>query len=130
MSLVTFPRQFLVDLNGTPRVGARATFYASGTSTLITVYTTGAYAVPHQNPVESVAGGLFPAVYVNPSVNATYKVVITDSADVPLYSEDNIPTPYDQASDIKSLHSPSAASTGCPYCPVTRRSSAISSPGR
>lgn len=93
MSLVTFPRQFLVDMNGTPRVGAKATFYAAGTSTLITVYTTGDYDVPHSNPVESVAGGLFPAVYVNPSVNSTYKLLITDSADVPIpgYPEDNIP---------------------------------------
>lgn len=91
MSLVIFPRQFLVDINGTPRVGAKANFYQSGTTTPITVYTTGAYSAPHANPVLSVSGGLFPAVYVNPTVNSTYKMVITDSADVTLYTEDNIP---------------------------------------
>lgn len=106
MSLVTFPRQFLVDINGTPRVGAKATFYQAGTSTLITVYTTPAYSAPHQNPVESVAGGLFPAVYVNQAVNATYKMVITDSASVPLYTEDNIPALGFTESDVSQLINP------------------------
>lgn len=91
MALVTFPRQFLVDSNGTPRVGAMAHFYESGTTTEITTYTTPDYSVAHTNPVKSVAGGLFPAIYVNPEVNATYKLVITDSDGVTLYSEDNIP---------------------------------------
>ena len=102
MSLVSFPRQLLVDVNGTPRVGAKATFYQAGTSTLITVYTTASYSTPHTNPVVSVGGGLFPAVYVNPVVNATYKLVVTDSADVPLYSEDNIPALGFTQSDIGS----------------------------
>lgn len=92
MSLVIFPRQFLVDINGTPRVGAKANFYQSGTTTPITVYTTGAYSTPHANPVLSVSGGLFPAVYVNPAVNPLIKIVITDAADVTLYTEDDIPT--------------------------------------
>lgn len=93
MSLVTFPRQFLVDLNGTPRVGAKASFYQAGTDSLITVYTTPDLDVPHTNPVLSNAGGLFPAVYVDEGDHPTYKLLITDSADVPIpgYPEDNIP---------------------------------------
>lgn len=91
MSLVTLPRQFLVDASGTPRVGAKLHVYAAGTTTEITVYTTPAYDVPHANPVESVAGGLFPAVYIDPSVNPTYKLVVTDSADAVISTDDDIP---------------------------------------
>lgn len=122
MSLVTFPRQFLVDINGTPRVGAKATFYQAGTSTtLVTVYTTGAYDVPHQNPVESVAGGLFPAVYVNPAVNPTYKLLITDSVDVPIpgYPEDNIPAlGFTQADIGATLYPRTAAEIAAGVTPV------------
>lgn len=91
MSLVIFPRQFLVDINGTPRVGAKANFYQTGTTTPITTYTTSAYDVPNANPVLSVTSGHFPAIYINSDVNSTYKIVVTDSADVELYSEDNVP---------------------------------------
>jgi hypothetical protein len=110
MALVTFPRQFLVNSSGVPRVGAKAYFYQSGTTTAITTYTTPAYSVAHANPVLSVSGGLFPAVYVNPAVNTTYKMVITDSADVSLYTEDNIPAAGLSATDIGSvLYSRTAA---------------------
>ena len=91
MSLVTLPRQFLVDSSGAPRVGAKLYAYQAGTTTPITTYTTTDYAIAHAHPVVSLAGGLFPAVYVNPGVNETYKIVVTDSADVTLYTEDNIP---------------------------------------
>jgi hypothetical protein len=103
MSLVVLPRQFLVDINGNPRVGAKVFIYASGTTTPITVYTTPAYAVAHSNPILSVASGLFPAIYANPSVNATYKMVIKDSADVTLYTEDNIPALGFTQSDIAQI---------------------------
>lgn len=103
MSLVTFPRQFLVDVNGSPRVGAKAYFYQSGTTTPITTYTTAAYAVANANPVLSVAGGFFPVVYVDPSVNSTYKLVIKDSADVTLYTEDNIPALGFTQTDIAQI---------------------------
>lgn len=103
MSLVTFPRQFLVDLNGTPRVGAKANFYLPGSSTPITVYTTSAYTTPHSNPVLSVSSGLFPAIYVNPAVNPTYKVVITDSNDVTVATDDNVPALGFTASDLGEL---------------------------
>lgn len=106
MSLVTFPRQFLVDANGSPRVGARAYFYQAGTTTEITTYTTPAYAVAHANPVLSLASGLFPTVYVNPSVNSTYKMVITDSDDVAIYTEDNIPALGFTQSDVGSSLNP------------------------
>lgn len=91
MALVSLPRQLVVDASGTPRSGARAYFYQPGSTTPITVYTTAAYSAAHTQPVESTASGLFPAVYVNSTVNATYKLVIKTSTDVEIYSEDNVP---------------------------------------
>jgi len=109
MSLLTLPRQLAVDVNGAPRVGAKAYFYLPTTTTEITIYTTASYSTPHTNPVESLTGGLFPAVYVNPSVNATFKLVITDSADVQIYSDDNIPALGFTLSDVAFLLNPRTA---------------------
>lgn len=105
MALVTFPRQIFVDLNGIPRVGAKANFYASGTTAPIVTYTTAAYAVPHTNPVLSVSDGLFPAIFINPEENASYKLVVTDAADVQIYTEDEIPTPFNTVADLEALSS-------------------------
>jgi hypothetical protein len=119
MSLVTFPRQFLVDVNGSPRVGAKAYAYQSSTTTPITTYTTAAYAVANSNPVLSVAGGFFPAVYVDPSVNSSYKLVIKDSADVTLYTEDNIPAlGFTQADIGSTLYPRTAAEISAGVTPV------------
>jgi hypothetical protein len=100
MSLVVFPRQVSVDLDGVPRVAAEAYFYAAGTTTPIATYTTAAYAVEHTNPVESVSSGHFPAIYVNPGVNATFKLVLKDEAGNTIYTEDNIPALGFTVSDI------------------------------
>ncbi len=91
MSLLAFPRQFLVDTNGSPRVGAKAYVYEPGSSTPISIYTTASFSVELPNPVSSLEGGVFPAIYVNHAVNPAYKLLITDADDVALYSDDNIP---------------------------------------
>lgn len=92
MALVTIPRQFITDINGTPRVGAKWYFYQAGTSTLITVYTDPDFTVAHANPVRSTASGLFPVVYIDSAVYETYKVVMTDADDVELFSDDDVPS--------------------------------------
>lgn len=99
----------MVDSSGQPRVGAKAHFYKSGTSTEITTYSDPSYSTAHANPVLSVAGGLFPAVYVNPSVNSTYKMVITDADGVSLYSEDNIPAMGFTQADIGAVLYPTTS---------------------
>lgn len=91
MALVTLPRQYLADANGRPRVGAKAYFYQAGTTTEITVYQDPDFSTAHPNPVETTSAGIFPAIYVNPGVNPTYKIVITDADDVAIYTEDDIP---------------------------------------
>lgn len=90
MALVTLPRQLVVDINGDPRIGARLSVYDAGTNNTRVVYTTKAFSVERSQPVESVEGGLFPAIYVNPS-GGDFKLVIMDSDGAPIYTEDNIP---------------------------------------
>ena len=119
MSLVTLPRQILVDVNGNPRVGAKANFYQAGTTTPISVYTTNAYSVAHANPVVSVSSGFFPAIYVNPAVNATYKIVVTDSSDVAIWTEDNIPALAMTQSEIgQTLYPRTAAEISASITPT------------
>lgn len=91
MSLVILPRNQLVGTSGVPRTGAEAYFYEPGTETPISVYTTSAYSVAHDSPVLALSGGIFPAIYVNPAVNATYKVVVKDSAGSTVYTNDDVP---------------------------------------
>lgn len=90
MALVTLPRQLIVDANGTPRVGAKLYAYEAGTVNPIVTYTTRSYDVPHAHPVLSVSDGLFPAINVNPDVNETYKLVVTDADGVTIYTDDDI----------------------------------------
>src|SRR5690606_11653362 len=61
------------------------------------------FSTAHTNPVESTSDGIFPAIYVNPGVNPTYKIVITDADDVAIYTEDDIPAAGISASDIGAV---------------------------
>src|SRR5688500_7415952 len=119
MSLIILPRQLAVDVNGTPRNGAKLYVYAPGTTTPITAYTTPAYSVAHSSPILSASTGLFPAAYVNPGVNATYKILIKDSADVTLYSEDNIPAAVMTQAEIgQTLYPRTAAEINASITPT------------
>lgn len=68
--------------------GAKATVYADGTSTLITVYSDVTGTIPAANPIIADGDGFWPQRYV--SENA--KVVVTDANDVALYTLDPAPT--------------------------------------
>lgn len=88
-ALVVLPRQLVVDGSGDPRSGAKLYTYDAGTTTARTSYTTAALSTPHANPVVAVSTGLFPAIYVDPA-GGDYKLVLKDSADVTIWTEDNI----------------------------------------
>jgi hypothetical protein len=47
--------------------------------------------VAHANPVVADSNGIFPAIYISPSSGYDLKVILATSADVELYTEDNIP---------------------------------------
>lgn len=93
----------LVDINGVPRIAAQMFVYQTGTTTPITTYTTSSYAIAHAHPIVSVSSGLFPAVYINPAVNPTYKLVLKDALGVEIYNNDEIPALGFTASDVGAL---------------------------
>lgn len=74
--------------------GAKLYFYQAGTTTPITTYTTAALTVAHNHPVVADGDGVFPAIFINESVNATYRVQLYTSADVLKYDIDNLEARY------------------------------------
>jgi hypothetical protein len=88
-TLLILPRLVLVDSSGRPLAGATLTFYAAGTSTLASVYTTAALTTAHPNPITSNAAGQFPAIYLDPA--NTYRIVAQTAGGVQLWAEDNVP---------------------------------------
>lgn len=81
------------DANGVVSPGAKAFFYQTGGTTLQDVYTTDALTTPHTNPVVADAGGKFPSIYLDNTVE--YRVVVKSSDEsVTFFDED----PYNPAS--------------------------------
>jgi len=77
-----------LDANGYIAPGAKATIYADGTSTLITVYSDVAGTVVAANPIVADGDGFWPQRYVAEDA----KAVVTDADDVALYTLDPAPT--------------------------------------
>ena len=77
-----------LDANGYLSPGAKATVYADGTSTLITVYSDVDGTTPAANPIIADGDGFWPQRYVSEDA----KVVVTDANDVALYTLDPAPT--------------------------------------
>ena len=77
-----------LDANGYVMAGAKATVYAAGTSTLIAVYSDVDGTVAAANPIEADGNGFWPQRYVTEAA----KAVVTDAADVSIYTLDPAPT--------------------------------------
>jgi hypothetical protein len=77
-----------LDANAYASPAATATFYASGTSTLITVYSDEPGTIVASNPITADANGIFPQTYA--LVNA--KVIVRDSSGATLWTIDPVPT--------------------------------------
>ena len=77
----------IVDANISASPGAKLEFFASGTTTPITVYTTEACDVPHPTPLVAAADGSLSPIWLNSGVA---KVVVTDAADATLYTIDPV----------------------------------------
>jgi len=76
-----------LDANGYIAPGAKATIYADGTSTLISVYSDVAGTIAAANPIVADADGLWPQRYVTEDA----KAVVTTSAGVTIYTLDPVP---------------------------------------
>lgn len=87
MSQFYMPRAQIADVAGRPYIGALFYFYAAGTSTPLATYSDAALTVPLPQPVVTNAAGILPAVYTPAGL---YKVIVTDSSGVLIWSQDNI----------------------------------------
>ena len=87
--LMPLVRYRALDANGDPLNGAKLNFYIAGTSTRKDTYSDVALASANANPVVADSGGLFGPIYLG---TGAYKVVLTTSADVEVWSQDDVST--------------------------------------
>jgi hypothetical protein len=71
--------------------GSKLTFTLTGTSTPQDVYTDEGLSVAHEVPVEADAAGVFPPIYLDPTL-PDYRVLHTTSADALIYQVDDYPS--------------------------------------
>lgn len=94
VKLAPVPRQQYLDSSGNPYAGAKLFYYAAGTTTKQTTYTTSAGDVANTNPIILDASGRTPyGVWL--TAGASYKAVLAPSTDTdpptsPIFTEDNI----------------------------------------
>lgn len=109
------PKQVPI-VGGAVSPGAKANFYLTGTTTPTDTYTDSALATPHSNPVVADAAGVFEPIYLDPDI--TYKVTITDTDDVLIYTEDPIIDSLTQANIGKALYPRTAAEISAGVTPT------------
>ena len=84
-TMLLVPRFRAFDLAGAPLTGGKVYVYEAGTTTAKTSYTTSALSSANTNPVILDANGQADIWVAGP-----YKVVVTDSAGVQQYTQDNL----------------------------------------
>lgn len=102
-SLTPTPKQQIYGSDGNPLVGGKIYTYAAGTTTPLATYTDAGGGTANTNPI--ILNSLGQAnIWLAPS--SSYKFSVYTSADVLLYTVDNIATPIDYLSLVTSLASP------------------------
>ena len=101
--LTPTPKQQIFGSDGLPLVGGKIYTYAAGTTTPLATYTDAGAGTANTNPI--ILNSLGQAnIWLAPS--SSYKFSVYTSADVLLYTVDNISTPIDYLSLVTSLASP------------------------
>ena len=102
-SLTPTPKQQIYGSDGNPLVGGKIYTYAAGTTTPLATYTDAGGLTANTNPI--ILNSLGQAnIWLAPS--ASYKFSVFTSADVLLYTVDNITAPIDYLSVVTTLASP------------------------
>ena len=83
----TFPRLHAFDANGDPLSGGKLWFYQTGTTTPLNTFSEETLTTANTNPVEADSAGRFGDIYLG---TGTYKVVLTDDADVAIWTADPV----------------------------------------
>lgn len=79
--------------SGLVSAGAKLNTYVAGTpSTPLATYSDVALTIPNANPIVASAGGLFGPIYLTP--NTSYKFVLTDALNNPIWTQDNVPAGF------------------------------------
>lgn len=102
--LFQLPKVVPLSSTGALMAGAKLHFYAASTSTRQNTYQDADLTTPHTNPVVADANGVFPPIFLSPTLG-DYKCVLTTSADVVLYTVDDLPATFDSAAVALSLDS-------------------------
>jgi hypothetical protein len=102
-SLTPTPKQQIYGSDGNPLVGGKIYTYAAGTTTPLATYTDAGAGTANTNPI--ILNSLGQAnIWLAPS--SSYKFSVYTSADVLLYTVDNIAAPIDYLSLVTTLASP------------------------
>jgi hypothetical protein len=102
-SLTPTPKQQIYGSDGNPLVGGKIYTYAAGTTTPLATYTDAGAGTANTNPI--ILNSLGQAnIWLAPS--SSYKFSVYTSADVLLYTVDNITAPIDYLSLVTTLASP------------------------
>jgi hypothetical protein len=87
-SLMPQGKQQYVSSTGAPLVGGKVYTYAAGTTTPLATYTDAGGGTPNTNPVILDSRGEASIFF---SDNVYYKIVLKDSADATIWTQDNLP---------------------------------------
>jgi|SRR6185312_8971810 len=92
-----------LDSGGKPLSGAQLFTYLSGTTTPTPTYTSSSLGTPRTNPVVADSGGLFPEIFLDPTV--TYRFDLKDASGTLIETVD----PYTSAAPTPASNSITAA---------------------
>jgi hypothetical protein len=98
--LIPLLRQDFFDGTGAPYAGAKLYAYAAGTTNAQDTYSDSDITTPNANPVVADANGLFGAIYLDPALS--YKFILKTTADVEVFTQDNVVTGGSQKLDVLS----------------------------
>lgn len=94
-ALFVLPTVTPVNGAGRPHPGALLYFYLAGTATPATVYTDASLTTPHQQPVEANSDGVFPSIWLDPTVNYASRMTTSGGVLLPQGTSDPYPgNPY------------------------------------
>ena len=98
--LIPLLRQQIVNGSGAPYAGAKINSYVAGTTTRQDTYSDSGLTTANANPVVADADGRFGAICLDPAL--TYKFVVTTTADVEIFTQDNVTVTGAQKLDVLS----------------------------
>jgi hypothetical protein len=117
-NLFSLPKQTPVTPAGSVYAGAKAYFYRTGTSTPKDTYSDADLTTPNANPVVADSGGLFGPIFLDTS-DFEYRLTLKTSADVLIYTQDNVGGRLSQAEFDALLNSAGSGGVGAALYPRT-----------